>query len=325
MPLSNEQLKTLYANMVRARRFDEKIVQGIADGKTVSFFHSGLGEEAVGVGGCAFLRPDDFVWYHHRGHGIGHIIAKGGSPREFVAEHFGKATGACNGVAGFHFVDPEHGMLGFSGTIGSAFPVTLGWGVAAKMNNRGQAVVCFFGDGASNRGTLHEAMNMASVMKLPIAWVCENNLYAQFMPLRDAFASEDIANLAIPYGMPSQTVDGQDVVAVHEAVQWAVERARAGEGPSLVECKTYRFRAHSEGAPDVAHFELRPPEEVEEWKRRDPILLFRERLLGEEVATASELDGIDAEAAAEADEAERFAMESPPPDASILSELLYAR
>ncbi len=325
MPLTNDQLRTLYANMVRARRMDEKVVQGIADGKTVSFFHSGLGEEAVGVGGCAFLRPDDYVWYHHRGHGIGHIISKGGSPKEFLAEHFGKSTGACHGVAGFHYVDPEHGMLGFSGTIGSAFPVALGWGVAAKMSARGQVVVCFFGDGAANRGTLHEAMNMSSVQKLPIVWVCENNLYAQFMPLKDAFPNEDIASLAVPYCMTSEIVDGQDVVAVHEAVQTAVARARAGEGPSIVECKTYRYRSHAEGAPDVSHFELRPAEEVEAWKKRDPIVLFRERLLREELATESELNRMDAEAAEEADAAERFAMESPAADASALRDILYAR
>lgn len=325
MPLSNDQMKALYADMVRARRLDEVIVQGIADGKTVSFFHSGLGEEAVGVGGCSFLRPDDFVYYHHRGHGIAHIVAKGGSPKQFVAEHYGKATGACNGIAGFHYVDPEHGMFGFSGTIGSAFPVTLGWGVAAKMNATKQAVLCFFGDGASNRGTLHEAMNMASVMKLPIVWVCHNNLYAQFMPLKDAFPSEDIATLAIPFGMPAKIVDGQDVVAVHEAVQWGVERARAGEGPSLIECKTYRYRAHSEGARDISHYELRPAEEVEAWKKRDPVLLFRDRLLREELATESELDRIEAEAAEEAAAAEKFAMESPAPDASVLADMVYAR
>lgn len=324
MSLTREQMRTLYANMVRARRADEKVVQGLAEGKVVSFFHSVQGEEAVGVGGCTFLEPDDFIYYHHRGHGVAHIISKGGALKDFIAEHYGKATGSCAGIAGFHFVDPAHGMLGFSGTIGSAFPVTLGWGLAAKKNGRGQVTVCFFGDGASNRGTLHEAMNMASVMKLPIVWVCHNNLYAQYMPLHDAFASEDIASLAGPYKMPAAVVDGQDVVAVHEAVQEAVARARAGEGPSLIECKTYRYRAHAEGVPDVSHHDPRPAEEVAHWKGRDPIVLFRDRLIQSGDFTQAELDGIDAEAAAEIDAAERFAMDSPSPEPAALERAVYA-
>lgn len=324
MPLTQEQMTILYSNLVRSRRMDEKLVQGLADGKTVSFFHSVQGEEAVGVGGCTFLRPDDYVYYHHRGHGLAHIISKGGSPKQFIAEHYGKATGCCSGIAAIHFVDPALGILGFSGTIGSAFPVSLGWGLAAKKNGRGQVAVCFFGDGGSNRGTLHEAMNMAAVMKLPIVWVCHNNLYAQFMPLHDSFPSEDIATMAVPYRMPAEVVDGQDVVAVHEAVQAAVARARAGEGPSLVECKTYRYRAHAEGVPDISHYEPRPPDEVAAWKDRDPLVLFRQRLLADGVLSDSDLDRVEAEAAAEMDAAERFAMDSPAADAAVLQGMLYA-
>ena len=324
MTLTNDQLKTLYTNLARSRRMDEVMVQGLADGKAVSFFHSGQGEEAVGVGGCTFLRPDDFVYSHHRGHGLSHIISKGGSPATFIAEHYGKATGACNGLGAIHFVDPSLGFFGFSGTIGSAFPVTLGWALAAKKNGRQQVAVCFFGDGASNRGTLHEAMNMASVMKLPVVWVCHNNLYAQFMPLSDAFPNEDIASFGVPYCMPTQIVDGQDVVAVHEAVQAAVARARAGEGPSIVECKTYRFRAHSEGAPDISHYEPRPPEEVAAWKKRDPLLLFRQRLLEDEILSETEIERIEAEAAAEMEAAEKFAMDSPSPISAIFETALFS-
>ena len=323
MSLTNDQMKTLYANMVRARRMDETMVQGLADGKAVSFFHSVQGEEAVGVGGCTFLRQDDYIWYHHRGHGIAHILSKGGSGAEFFAEHYGKATGSCNGLGAIHSVDTDHGIFGMCGTIGSVFPVSLGWGLAAKMNKREQVTVSFFGDGASNRGTLHEAMNMAAVMKLPIVWVCHNNLYAQFMPLSDAFPSKDIATLAVPYAMPSAIVDGQDVVAVHEAVQEAVARARAGEGPSLIECKTYRYRSHSEGSADISHYQPRPPEEVAAWKQRDPILLYRQRLLDTEVATVTELETIEAAAVSEAQAAERFAMESPAPEFSALAPALY--
>jgi TPP-dependent pyruvate/acetoin dehydrogenase alpha subunit len=324
MALEKEQLIKLYANLLRARKVDETVVKGIAEGKTVAFFHSGQGEEAVGVGGCTFLRPDDYIYYHHRGHGVAHMISKGMSPKAFIAEHFGKATGSVGGIAGFHAAEPEIGILGGAGTIGSQFPVSLGWGLAAKKRGKGQVVVCFFGDGSSNRGTLHEAMNLAAVWKLPIVWVCHNNLYAQFMPIKDAYAKEDIADLAAGYGMPGVVVNGQDVVAVHEAVQAAVDRARAGDGPSFVECKTYRYRAHTEGVPDVSHAEPRPPEEMEAWKKRDPIVLFRERLLEQGVLSKDDVERIDREVAEETEAAERFAMDSPVPDPAVLNQALYA-
>lgn len=324
MTLEKEQLVRLYTNMVRARKFDEAVVKGIAEGKTVAFFHSGQGEEAVGVGGCTFLRQDDYIYPHHRGHGVAHITSKGMSPKSFLAEHFGKATGSVGGIAGFHAAEPEVGIMGSAGTIGSQFPVSLGWGLAAKKRGKGQVVVCFFGDGSSNRGTLHEAMNAASVWKLPIVWVCHNNLYAQFMPIKDAYAKENIADLAAGYGMPAAVVDGQDVVAVHEAVQAAVDRARAGDGPSLVECKTYRYRSHVEGVPDIAHAEPRPPQEVEAWKQRDPIKLFGEKLVKEGVLSQSDIEGIEQEVASEVEAAERFAMDSPAPDPAILDRALYA-
>ena len=323
MALEKEQLKKLYANLVRARKMDEVVVKGLQEGKVASFFHSGQGEEAVGVGGCTFLRKDDYLYPQHRGHGGAHFIAKGASPKDFIAEHYGKATGSCGGVAGFHFAEPELGILGYCGTIGSTFPMALGWGLAAKKRSKGQVCVAFFGDGGSNRGTLHEAMNLASVWKLPIVWVCHNNLYAQFMPVKDSYSREDIADLATGYNMPGVVVDGQDVIAVHEAVQAAVERARGGEGPSLIECKTYRFRAHSEGA-DTVHYGPRPEEEIEAWKKRDPVVLFREKLMEQGILTEAELAKIDTEADAEMEEAEQFAMESPVPDKDILKNLLYA-
>ena len=323
MQLKKAQLVKLYTNMVRARKADEMIVKGLQEGKVVSFYHSGQGEEAVGVGGCTFLKEDDYVYAQHRGHGIAHILAKGASLKAFIAEHYGKATGAAGGIAGFHFVEPEKGIFGGAGTIGWTFPVALGSALAAKKRNKAQVVVAFFGDGASNRGTLHEAMNLASVWKLPVVWVCHNNLYAQFMPIKDAYAKQDIADLAAGYGMPGVVVDGQDVIAVHEAVQAAVERARAGDGPSLIECKTYRYRAHSEGA-DIAHYAPRDPEEIEAWKKRDPIKLFQEKLLEQGVLTETDIERIDKEVTKEMEEVERFAVESPLPDPSILEKALYA-
>jgi len=323
MELKKEQLIKLYTNLVRARKLDEVVVKGLSQGKVVGFFHSGQGEEAVGVGGCTFLRKDDYIYCRHRGHGIPFLLAKGAPAKEFLAEHYGKATGAAGGLAGFHAAYPELGIFGIMGTIGSEFPVSIGWALAAKKRGKGQVVVAFFGDGASNRGTLHEAMNLSSVWKLPIVWVCQNNLYAQFMPVKDAYAKEDIADLAAGYGMPGVVVDGQDVIAVHEAVQAAVERARAGDGASLIECKTYRYRDHSEGA-DISHYSPRPAEEIEAWKKRDPIKLFQEKLLEQGVLTQADVERVDAEATAEMEEAERFATESPVPSPDILEKALYA-
>ena len=324
MELDKDQLIQLYTTMVRVRKFDDLTCRGLREGKVPGFFHSGEGEEAVGVGGASFLREDDFIYAHHRGHGLAYLVAKGADPKTFLAEHYGKVTGSCNGVSGFHNVYPELGIYGFSGTIGSAFPLALGWGVAAQNNDREQVVVCFFGDGNSNRGTLHEAMNTAAVWKLPIVWVCQNNGYAQFMPIKDAFPRDDIADLAAGYDMPGVVIDGQDVLAVHEGVQAAVARARSGEGPSLVECKTHRFKSHSEGGRDISHFELRPAEEVEAGKKRDPIKLFQEKLLSDGVLSNADVERIDQETDAEAQEAEKFAEESALPDPEIMKTYLYA-
>jgi len=323
LKLGKKELLILYTNMLRARKADERIVKALQEGKVVAFYHSGQGSEAVGVGACSFLRNDDFLYPHHRGHGLAYILSKGVLMKEHMAEHFGRATGATGGISGFHGADPAHGVFGSGGTIGSQFPVSAGWGLAAKKNGRGQIALCAFGDGSSNRGTLHEAMNLSAVWKLPIVWLCENNLYAQWMPIKDAYPREDIADLAHGYNMPGVVVDGQDVVAVHEAVTAAVERARKGEGPSLIECKTYRYRPHSEGSADIAHTDPRPKEELEAWKKRDPIKLFQERLLSEGILTQADVDRIEKGTQAEVDEAEKFALESPRPDPSIISKLLY--
>ncbi len=324
MKLSKKELILLYTNMVRARKTDECVVKGLQEGKVVSFYHSGQGSEAVGVGTCTFLRKDDYVYPHHRGHGIAYILSKGGSIKAFLAEHYGRATGMAGGIAGFHGVDPEHGFFGGGGTIGSQFPVSAGWALACKKNGRGQVTLGCFGDGSSNRGTLHEAMNLAAVWKLPIVWICENNLYAQFMPLKDAYPKEDIADLAFGYNMPGIIVDGQDVIAVVEVVSAAVERARKGEGPSLIECKTYRYRTHSEGSADIVHVELRSADEIARWKERDPIKLFGEKLVKDGVLTTADIGRIDREVQAEIDEAEKFGLGRARPDPCILPKILYA-
>jgi len=324
MKLGKKEYLLLYTNMLRARRADERMVKSLQEGKVVSFYHSGQGSEAVGVGACTFLNRDDYVYPHHRGHGLAYTLSKGASLKEFLAEHFGKATGSVGGVAGAHGIDPEHGILGGAGTIGSQFPVSMGWALGCKKNGRKQVVLGCFGDGSSNRGTLHESMNLAAIWKLPIVWLCENNLYAQWMPIKDAYPREDIADLARGYNMPGVVVDGQDVIAVYETVNAAVERARNGEGPSLIECKTYRYRMHSEGSPDIAHTDPRPAAEIEAWKKRDPIKLFGEKLMKEGIMSAADAERIEKEVMAEVDEAEKFAIESPRPDPSILPGLVYS-
>jgi pyruvate dehydrogenase E1 component alpha subunit len=322
--LTNKQLLQLYRNLVRTRKYDQLNIKMAAEGKLLTFYHSCEGHEAIGVGGCTFLRKDDYLYAHIRGHGLSYAISKGVDPKGCVAEHLGKATGWGGGITGVHMADTEHGFLGVGGTIGSAFPLSAGYALAAKKRGKGQVAVCFVGDGSMQRGQAHESMNMAACWKLPVIWVVENNQMAWFTPFCDTCAVEDIAEMAKSYNMPGVVVDGMDVEAVHEAVQTAVERARAGEGPSLIECKTYRFRSHSEGRPDVCHFEPRDKGEIDKWKQRDPVKLFRKKLLGEGVLTKEAVAEIEREYETETEEAEQGALNSPYPDPSILKEIVYA-
>ncbi len=322
--LTNEQLLQLYRNLVRTRKYDQLNVKMAAEGKLLTFYHSCEGHEAVGVGACTFLNKDDYLYAHIRGHGLSYAIGKGMDPKPCIAEHLGKATGWGGGITGIHMAAPEYGLLGVGGTIGSAFPLAAGYALAAKKRGKKQICACFVGDGTMQRGQAHESMNMAAVWKLPVIWIVENNQMAWFTPFCDTCAVEDIAVMAKSYNMPGEVVDGMDVEAVHEAVQRAVDRARAGEGPSLIECKTYRFRSHSEGRPDVSHIEPRNKEEIAKWKQRDPVNTFREKLLEKKILTQKTVDEIDQEFNAEIEAAEQWALESPYPDPSILNELIYA-
>ncbi len=324
MKLENEHLLKLYTNLVRARAFDVLFVRMLSEGKLLGFYHPSEGGEAPGVGACSFLRDDDIIWPHIRGHGLPHMISKGIDPKYYLAEHTGKSTGSSGGMSSFHGFDAEHGLYGFAGTIGSGFPVSVGFGLSAKKNGQGQVVVSCFGDGTSNRGTLHESFLSAANWKLPIVWVCENNGLGMFMPVERAHPVQDIADLAHGYGMPGVVVDGQDVIAVTETVSAAVERARAGNGPSLIECKCLRFCPHAIGMPDVAGSELRTEEEIAELRKRDPIKLCREKLLENGILTQEDVDRIDRETAAEVEAAEKFAIDSPLPDPSAFDQMLYA-
>jgi len=309
--------------MVRIRKLDELLVKAFYD-KKFSRYHSQQGQEAVGVGVCTFLRKDDYLYYTHRGHGLGELVSKGFSPKAFVAEHYGKATGGSNGIGLVNMCDPEMGFFGMGGTVGGELTLAAGTGISAKLRGKGQVVASFMGDGTTGRGTLHESMLMTANWKLPVLWLCSNNKIAMWVPTEVTYPKENFADLAFGYGIPAAIVDGQDVIAVYEAAQTAIKRARAGEGPSFIEFKTCRYRSQMEGAADICQDGLRSEEEINAWKERDPIDLFQDKLLKEGILTRADVERIDREALKEAEEAERFAEESPYPAPDILGKALYS-
>lgn len=317
--LTKDKLAHMFRKMVEIRLFEEKVFDLYAQNLVPGTIHLYAGEEAVAVGVCSNLRKDDYITSTHRGHG--HCIAKGADLKRTMAEILGKKTGYCKGKGGsMHIADFSIGMLGATAVVGAGIPIAVGAGLSIALRKTDQVVACFFGEGASNQGTFHEGINMAAVWRLPVIFVCENNLYAMGTRQSRVMLIENIADRAAAYGIPGVVVDGNDVLAVHEAAQRAVERARMGGGPTLIECKTYRHKGHSR--VDPARY--RPREEVAEWLAKDPIKRFRERLLQEGVLTAEEIQKIEAEAAAEIEEAVRFAMESPYPAPEEALEDVYA-
>jgi len=322
--LDAEQKLTLYKNLVRTHAYDDLFMSFLSRGKLLGFYHPGDGGEAPGLGACSFLRKDDFMWPHLRGHGLPHMIGKGIDPKYYLAEHCGKATGMCQGVSSYHSCAPEFGHYGFAGSLGSNFSISVGYGMTAQMNDRNQIVVSCFGDGTSNRGTLHEAFLMSSNWKLPIVWVCENNQLSMYVSAEEHHPQEHISSLAQGYGMPSQVVDGQDVIAIAEAMIPAVERARNGEGPTFIECMTQRFREHDIGMPDLVGTEPRTEEMINKLRERDSLIVCRDRLMEEGILNQGMIDEIEPEVAVELEAAEKFVDESPITDPSILDALLYA-
>jgi pyruvate dehydrogenase E1 component alpha subunit len=264
------------------------------------------------------------IWHHLRGHGLPHMIGKGIDPKYFLAEHTGKETGMCRGVSSYHSCDPNLGHYGHAGSLGSNFSMSVGYGLTCKMNGRGQVVVSCFGDGTSNRGTLHEAFLMSNNWKLPIVWVCENNQLSMYVPVSEHHPMEHISSLAPGYGMPSEVVDGQDVIAVAEAVRVAVELARQGEGPTFVECITTRYHEHDIGMPDLVGTEPRTEEMIEKLRQRDPVLVCRQQLVEDGLLTEEDIEKIAQDVTVELEAAETFADESPVTDPAILDSLLYA-
>lgn len=312
MTLEKEKLVNLFKTMVRIRRFEERVSKEFAAGNIPGFTHLYIGEEAVATGACANLRIDDYIAGHHRSHG--HLIAKGGKMDRMMAELYGKKTGYNKGKGGsMHIADVNIGMLGAIAIVGGGITIATGAGISAQMRDTDQVSICFFGDGASNRGTFHESINLASVWKLPVIYVVENNLYAESTHQRDVMNITNIADRAVAYGIPGVIVDGNDVIAVYEAVGEAVARARKGEGPSLIECKTYRHHGHSEG--DVGPRQIyRAEQEIEEWKKKDPISKFKKQLIETKVLTDKAAAEIDQEILEEVDKAVKFAEESPFPE-----------
>ena len=323
MPEGKELYMLMLRRMMLIRRFDETVKDLVQSAELVGMAHCYIGEEAVAVGACTALRDEDYITGNHRSHG--HPISKGGDVRRAMAELLGKATGYCKGKGGsMHLADFEIGILGESGIVASALPVAVGAALGSRMQNNDRVVISFFGDGASNQGACHEAMNMASIWKLPVIFLCENNQYAVTTSFRDTVAVENISDRAVAYNMPGVLVDGQDVMAMHEATVVAIQRARAGEGPSLIEAQTYRYEDHSEGLNRILREPYRTDEEVEQWKERDPISLHSTWLKEQGVATEEEIDSVWSEVSQAIDDALEFARNSPYPDADDLFTDLYA-
>ncbi|MDX1924987.1 MAG: dehydrogenase E1 component subunit alpha/beta [Pirellulaceae bacterium] len=313
-------LLSLYRTMLVIRSTEEELARCHQRGLIHGACHTYVGQEAIATGVCAHLNADDPIFSTHRGHG--HALAKGMPPRELIAELFGRATGCSRGRGGsMHLFSPEIGMMGTSGIVGPCILQACGGGYSSKLKRSGQVAVAFFGDGAVNNGAFHEGLNMASIWKLPVLFICENNQFATEVPFAYSSGIADVGRRAANYGLPGFEVDGNDVLAVTETAREAVARARAGQGATLIECKTYRTRAHAEGMGD---FTYRTREDVEQWKRRCPIATLRERLVTEYQVSEDAIKAIDAEVAALVAEARQFAENSPPPDASTAATNVYA-
>ncbi|QNO38324.1 thiamine pyrophosphate-dependent dehydrogenase E1 component subunit alpha [Protaetiibacter sp. SSC-01] len=312
--------RAIYREMLRVSVWEQRLRRFIEEGRTSGFYHAGRGQEATAVGATLALRADDYLLYDHRG--MGHAIAKGVPIDKLFGDFLSTSEGTTRGLgAGIvHIAWPERGVLGQSGTLGGSFPIAAGAGISARYRESDQVVMCFFGDGASNRGTFHESANVASLWKLPVIWLCENNGYAVSVPVAESLSVPQVADRASAYGMPGVVVDGMDPDAVHAAVSDAVERARAGEGPTLIEAMTYRYRGHYEGDPQT----YRPEGELAEWEAKDPLLTYPRRLLEEGVVTQQWLDDVLAEVTAEVESAAETAAAGTKPDPSRVYDYIYA-
>ncbi len=306
--------------MQTIRHFEERASDEYRAGNIYGVVHCYIGEEAVATGICAALNRDDQIISTHRGHG--HCIAKGADLKRMMAELYGRETGYCKGKGGsMHIADFSIGMLGANGIVAGGIPIVTGAGLAAQLEGNARVAVSFFGDGASNAGPFHESINIAAAWKLPVIYVCENNLYAASTPAASTLAHRDVAARAAGYDIPGIVVDGNDVIAVYEAAQNAVARARNGEGPTLIECKTYRWRGHTER---IGGSDPRPQSEIQAWKQRDPIERFVANLMDQRCLTQAAWQKMDEEILAAIEDAVQFAKASPFPDLEAATEDVFA-
>ncbi|MDQ7828048.1 MAG: thiamine pyrophosphate-dependent dehydrogenase E1 component subunit alpha [Armatimonadota bacterium] len=319
-------LRRLYADMLLIRRFEERAAQLRLAGHIPGFLHPSIGQEAVAVGACAALEPQDYITSTHRGHG--HILARGADPGRMYAELFARREGYNRGKGGsLHIASAALGIMGANGIVGGGIPIAVGLALALTVRARlagtgaptAGVAVAFFGDGASNQGVFHESLNLAALWRLPVVFICENNLYGEFTPQHRHQPIRDIAGRAVAYAMPGVVADGNDVLDVFRVVGKAVTDARQGRGPTLVECKTYRLRGHYEG--DMGHY--RPPDEVAAWQARDPVVTFRERLLAEAGFTTADLEEVERAVEARLEAGVRFALQAPRPAADEALEDVY--
>ncbi|GEL08175.1 thiamine pyrophosphate-dependent dehydrogenase E1 component subunit alpha [Salisediminibacterium halotolerans] len=319
--ITSERARWMYQKMCEIRMFEDRVHELFGQGKLPGFVHLYAGEEAVAVGVCAHLDETDTITSTHRGHG--HCIAKGCELDGMMAELYGKKTGLCNGKGGsMHIADVDKGMLGANGIVGGGFPMAAGAALTAKLKKNGGVSACFFGDGAGNHGTFHEGINLAAIWNLPALFVAENNGYAEATPFEYASSCENIADRAAGYGIPGEIVDGKDVVAVFEAAQRAIERARAGEGPSLIECKTYRNYGHFEG--DAQKYKTQEDKE-RHLGEDDAIVKFRSFVIENKLLNETDLDEIESSVKQAVDEAVSFAESSEDPHAEDLLKDVYVR
>ncbi len=319
MKIKRELHVNMLSKMYEIRFFEETVDDLFARGLVHGTMHLSIGQEASAVGSISALRDEDYILSTHRGHG--HCIAKGADIKLMMAEFLGRETGYCRGRGGsMHIADMGGRNLGANGVVGGGIPLAVGVGLSLKMRRRDEIVMGFFGDGAANQGSFHESLNMAAIWDLPIVYVCENNQYGMSMSVRKACKIENISQRAAGYGMRGVTVDGNDVLEVYDAATEAVKRARAAEGPTLLECKTYRWKGHSKSDQE----RYRTKEEIEAWKEKDPIKRFRETLVSEGVISEGEAKQIEEEASQTIAEALEYAMASPEPSVDTILEGVYA-
>ena len=317
--IDNTKLREIYTTMVRIRSFEERAIAEYRKGLP-GFMHSSVGQEAIPAAVCAFLKEDDYIISTHRGHGD--IIAKGARYDRMMAELFAKETGYCKGKGGsMHIAAVDLNIIGATGVVGDGIPIATGIALGCKMRKLDRVAVAFFGDGATNTGAFHEGVGLAAIWGLPVVFVCSNNLYSMSTPLKDYTKLKNLSDKAKAYGIPGITVDGNDAVAVAEVASQAIERAREGKGPTLIVGNTYRHYGHHAGDPGTSY---RDEEEVEKWKKQDPIERFRAQLLQKKILTESESEEIRTATMGELDEAVKFAAESPEPSVEeALKDIYY--